>query len=323
MAVGIGALTKMSMALHSSNNWYATWAGTGHKQIPFSTESLTKNISQIEYPILQGRVSQTRPSPGFVSVGDNFVVLLDYVNCDDVIKAAMGAESGGLYTFDNALEQLVEINVDRQVSRAHIAAAKIVGFSLGASSMQDTLAMTCNVVGRNLEISSDAFGTPTGFTDLTPITMKHLTFKIGPLGAALDSSDTKCISGFNIDVNRNFATDIYSTVCGTDHDDASFALEPVINGFRETTMTLDLPKYDSDAFITWKNNSTVLQAAFEFVSGTKEFHIELPELVITEGFNAETSGPEMRTLSGTFRAYYNDDNTHMSHITEELAITIV
>ena len=70
-------------------------------------------------------------------------------------------------------------------------------------------------------------------------------------------------------------------------------IEPKINGFREITLNLTFPRTTYDTLATYFNNKALVgMVRLSFVSGSKEFHILLPNMKVTE-LEEPTEGAEV------------------------------
>lgn len=328
--MSVGALGKIAVDVYQG---WATAEGTPtYTLIPAISENLTRDVTQIDVPILRGQAAMTRPETGLVSVGDGLVSLLDYNNVGKLLQAAFGT-SGHIYTLEDDLDDSLKIVIDRGVSRFKVFASRVTEFEISSGSLDELVQLRLGLIGRDIEPVDDAFP-DVSFTNRNPVTLKQGRFYVGNLTDDLSQADAVKVSAFSLTVTRNLATDIYSTR-HTGHTDASYLLEPEIGGFREVTLNLTIPVYDADTFIDWKRDFTTVQALLTFVDGSEKVSVEIPQLVISEGFDPTTAGPERRTLQGTLRAYLNDDNANdgagsdineftpiMSTITKELRLTV-
>lgn len=319
MPTGLGALAKASVAVCSA--WGEAWGSPTLYAIPIVSENITRDQDLIDIPILQGTSGMRKPEQGVIRAGQSFETTLDYNNCGLLIKALMGAESGGVYTMDQDRDFMLKMVIDRTVSRVFVSSFKVTGGEISCGGINEAIKLRLDIVAEDVTRSQTAMGAET-FTDLRPVLPAHGILRIANLDDALATGDRVSFSAFSLRWQFNMKTDSYGTV-ESGHADARKIFEPEPDGMRSLELQVTQPKHVSDTFADFKDAFTSLQADFVFTHPTsaETFVVELPQLVISQGFDAPTPGPQIRNNSGTFRAYLNDDNTHMSGITNECRIT--
>ena len=125
---------------------------------------------------------------------------------------------------------------------------------------------------------------------------QDMAIRIGDHADALAAADELEISEFSLNINRQLdPTEVNSFN----------RLEALENNFRETTLTLTIPRYSADTFIDFHRNHTNLQADLIFTDGVNTKTILLPNILTME-FDAEIGGPEFTPLSLTFTAHPNN-----------------
>ena len=145
-----------------------------------------------------------------------------------------------------------------------------------------------------------------GSLDLLPdtipelMTFNQMTFRIGDHSDALGDGDRVCISSFELSLNNNLTSDEQASPCA-ENSDAKTQIQPVRNGFREVTLSIEMPRYNADTFQTWKAANTALQSDIIFTDGTSSFKIFLPNLeIIDSGAALAGAGAVKQTV--TFKA---------------------
>jgi len=155
-----------------------------------------------------------------------------------------------------------------------------------------------------------------------------LTFRIGDDADALASADKYGINSFTFTFNRNLTDPEFSTPDNTTgHTATRNTIEPVANGFREVTLQIQLPRYYTDQFFTWRDNDEKLQCDLKFnaSSGAREWNLLIPTLKI-ESVSVPIAGSGIAPITVTFRIFLkHSDNSYMTTtngtaITKEFAI---
>jgi hypothetical protein len=125
---------------------------------------------------------------------------------------------------------------------------------------------------------------------------QDMRLRIGDHVDALSAADDLDISEFTLNINRQLEpTEVNSFN----------RLEAVENNFRETTLSITIPRYCADTFIDFHRNHTQLQAELFFSDGTNSKTILIPNMLTME-FDAEIGGPEFTPLTVTFTAHPNN-----------------
>ena len=180
------------------------------------------------------------------------------------------------------------------------------------------LEMSASLVAKNLLITGESgiVNSPAAVSALAstdnpnPVSFDDLTIRIGEHGAALGASDQDCISDFTLSINNNLSDPQHCTA--KSGENPIFGIEPVRNGFREVTITLTFPRYDSDEFFLGLSNETLYQIDIKAVRASDELNIYLPVAKVTSNI-AQITGPELFPLVVEFRCLANGGtNTDMT-----------
>lgn len=330
MASSIGNFSKVAMNLTpAASGWAASWQGnigTGTYQLPVTNENITSRYDLLTYNLLDGYASQRETEQVRIGVQGQLGGVLDYNNCGPILQAMFGqapltAASGagaitlgacsGWFTFASgqSQEQYMQFIVDKQISRWYSTNMVVNSFEFSAG-MGEEVKWTADLIGRNYLTTSTALTVTNALTSFNAVKMNEAEFRIAPVtSGALAAGHAVKINRFTISCNWNLTADIMGTKDSV-HTDARYILNPMTDAARDVTLSIELPRYDSDTeFITWKAQDTRLQAELIFTDGSERLTFIFPQLKINDGFNAETNGRAHRVLSGTLKAFRNTDNT--------------
>lgn len=143
---------------------------------------------------------------------------------------------------------------------------------------------------------------PSAVVDVDLVLFSDFVFRIGDQAGALAAGDQIALSSFTISVNNNLTEPQQTTLPASGTLNIFQPIQPVRNGFRETTLEITLPRYDADTFLDFRTNDTNLQAEFFGTQPTssEEFDILFPNLKVIN-VSAPVAGAEAIEQSVTFR----------------------
>lgn len=133
---------------------------------------------------------------------------------------------------------------------------------------------------------------------------KEATLYLKEYSTSVDftASNKICANGFKLSLDNALKSDDQSFCSGVRR------MEPSRGGFRTVTGTINLPRYDSDTLLGYKENQTTLMAKL-VITGDEietsydwEITIWIPTLKLLKG-NPNVSGSAALTLSFDFQAY--------------------
>jgi len=317
MSLGQGFLSTAGIKAETS--WGEAWAAVD-TAIPYLNESLVSTYDRSADVSLLGSAGMAQDEATIQNVSGDISFYLDYeLNHGIILKAALGAESSDVYTLTDTLQasgNMFRIEFDKSVSRWRAAGCKVNNLTLSSAAGADNfLTATASLVAKSLSRSSDSFPAIT-VSGQTNILHSHLTFRLADKADALDSGDEMGVSSVNLSINNNLQAD------AKDSSSSSAILEPVRNGFRETMFDVELPRYTADTIQDWKDNDTILQADLTYTNGVNTLLIEIPELKIMGGVDANIGGAEVIPLTVNMKAMRNSSDSIMSAITDEVRITL-
>jgi len=312
MADSIGL--KAKMGIKEVVSWASSYAAVDDP-IPFTDENIIENWERIQKQALLGYGGREKSDQGNRVVQGTTNHELDYDNFIPIIEHIMGAESAGVITIEDQLAKYLFIEIEKQVSRFRAGPSKGKKFTIKGDA-GDNIKLACEWHCRKVERSATAFPAiaPAAADRLL---FSQMVFRIGDQANALTSGDAVGLASFELEFDRQMHTGDYASDATTPKE----TLDPIEGDFRTCMLKIKIPRYAADTFATWKAADTSLQADLTFTGpSAKGFLIQLPELKITEGFDAPVGGPGPLTLEGSLEAY-RSSNAYM-YTGNEMKITV-
>lgn len=317
MAEGAGVIGQMGLKVLA--NWAATWVAVDAFPA-FLSESLTANYDRIDDDSLEGYGARGPSYQGNQVVQGDTEHYWDY-GADAIIPACMGIHTGTVLTVGEVLSEAActankyfGIEFAKGGARNHhFFPAMVTKFTLSGEK-GGLIKLVASWAAR--QFSSVVAAAITKPTAINRVKFDQMVFRVGDQVNALEAVDSVAIESFEISFDRSMKPDDYSTNATLPRQ----PLEPKENAFRATTLKIKVPRYASDALLSCRDNDTPLQADLTWAGGgTKAKLIQLPELRITEGFDANVGGAEVMTLEGTLAAYRG--GTAFMYVGNEMKIT--
>jgi hypothetical protein len=301
MADSTGILA--AMGIKDLGSWGASWVAVDEK-IPVETEGLTQAYTRIADESLTGSAGRTASDQGVQMVQGPTNHVLDYNNYDTIFEMVFGTKSTRTFTLsDDLVAKWVGIELDKQVSRWRFWACKATKLVLSGEADQHVKAVV-DWIARDIDRAATAF--PLNDTDLpgarTKVRFEDLDFWIADHADAIAAGDRVRISSFELEVDKVLVPDDYASKSGTLLDEKK-PLEPIPNGFRVVNFKITIPRYDADTFQDWSDDDEPLQAKMTFTRGGETFVVDLPDLRIVEGPNANIGGAERLQQEISFEVY--------------------
>jgi len=311
---------KAKMGVKSVATWATAYAAVD-TAIPFVDESITRNYARVQRSALLGYGGRESSDQGVQTTQGTVNFELDYNNFIPILKQAMGAEAGGVITITDTIDSLfLWLEFEKQVSRYRAGPAKATKFTIsGDANSTDPVKLSVEYTCRDVVQSATAFP---AITPSTPdrVIFRHLTlFRLGDQGDALAAGDQLPLQSFELSFDRAYKTDDY----GSALTEPEMPLAPAENDFRSASLKLKFARYAADTIPAWKDADTALQCAFLFSGPSAQtFGIEVPNMRITEGFDAPIGGPGPLVLEGTLELARSLAG-HPMYTGNEFRITIV
>jgi len=156
------------------------------------------------------------------------------------------------------------------------------------------------------------------------VLFSDMVFRIGDDADALGDADQLGINSFTFTFNRNLTDPEFSSPDYGTHTATRNTIEPVVNGMREVTLSITLPRYKADSFFTWRDSDEKLQCDIKFTESSgdniKGFNIYMPTLKVVS-VSAPVSGSGVVPVTVNFKVFLKHaDNSYMT-LTDSTAIT--
>jgi len=250
-------------------------------QFPFTEFGLKQGFDLIEDKSIVGVAFPDLPLQGVRKVGGPIGGEVDVATIVVILEAALGAASSKVYSLpvDKNEKTLTFVSLDA-VKANKYAGCVVNNFKLSSKS------------GAALEFSSDILGwraedrdATTDFPSLTTLAGTKLThlhmgqtngyFRIGDQVNALVAGDNLAnIDSVEVGHNWNFAESMVN-------DAGTLQLLSGEGGDPEGDFSFTIARHESDAFKTYRDDRTVLQAEIlYYASSTAQLKIQIPNLIV-------------------------------------------
>ncbi|MFA5387212.1 MAG: phage tail tube protein [Candidatus Paceibacterota bacterium] len=266
------------------------------RAIPFVSESFGLEIEKHADEVLRGLAGAGASIAGNTKYSFTLPCDLTYEDLDDLIAIAMGAAgapgaNGALYDNTYSLAENLSYSftaaVYKGVSVWEYAGCKIdtmkisgeankpvkIEFGGAAQSLDLDSATNTALIVTALDTEDDA----------SKIMFSDLEFKIAAQATALAGETEKGIGSFELDLQNNLILDQFD-------NRATEILEPERNGFRAVKFKFNVPRYEADTYLDWRDADTSLHAYLKFTSGNYMFDIHLTNIKIDK-VDAPIGGP--------------------------------
>lgn len=291
--------------------------------LPFLRETLTANHERIEDESLGGGGAMLPSAQGNQVIQGETEHNMNYETLPELLASAMGILAVGPPGVIDIIDLLADSAWTTYwaltfpkggVANHRFWPAMTHKFTLSGEH-GGLLKLTVGWAARQFE--SAAFAAMTAPAADNKIKFDQGVFRVRDHGGAIGVGDSQNIDSFEVSFERGMKLDDYATHATLPQQ----PLEPLENAFRATALKITLPRYAADTFIGWRAANTPLQADLTFTgSGTKSLMVQLPELRITEGFDANVGGPDVLRLEGTMSAYRSSAGNPM-YVGNEMKIT--
>lgn len=264
-------------------------------------------------------VSGFAPSSVITCQGVYDVVSTDPFGIDALLFAAMGDGANNVlptlqkyYPPAGQNSKSLTFAIDKQISVWELAGFKVNRMTIAGDFESNIIVFSFEIVAQNLLRTGDSgivntSGIISGLnSNQNPprMLMKDSIFRLADIDNAIADSDKLSISAFSLTFDNNFNSGILKSK-DSSHTDATLPIEPRRNGFRNTQLSITVPRYKEDDLYGFLNNKTTLQADLKFTSGSNQTNIYLPLLRIDVSPESSVEGPERIQQTATFTAYPN------------------
>jgi len=276
------------------------------EKIPYRSESIKAQNNHIQDNSLCGPAARPASQQGTLIVEGGFEAHMRYALSQLIFQHFFGTfltdtpvVGTNTYSLDPSIDgDSITVAIEKTVSVWTTLGYKVSELEI-TGTPTDGILWSVSGFGTD-QIRNSATNT-SGVLDALAIPGDFMLFqdmrlRIGDHVDALAAADELDISEFTLNINRQLdPTEVNSFN----------RLEALENNFRETTLTITIPRYCADDFIDFHRNHTNLQAELLFTDGVNTKTILLPNMLTME-FDAEIGGPEFTPLELSFTAHPNN-----------------
>lgn len=307
---GFAAASSFSQAHQAATN-----------KLRLVSETMSINFDKLRSQALIGQVAQHEFAIGHMTVTGDLVVELCYDD-DEILEYCFGSiVATRVYTLTNELEKFFHLTIDRTTSRYLFRGCMVTSWTIsGEAGSESPIQLSMSLVAYHGTTSATAFPSLTAPDD--PVLFPQLTqCRLGDQADALAAGDDTPSKSISLTCDNNLQIDAKDT------SDVAYILQPIRNGVRTVTLELGFARYLASGPISslfgWKTSNTRLQASLTFSNGTDSYVIQIPECKIGEGAEFNVGGPAALESNIKLECFYNNNNTPMAAVTDQLTITAV
>lgn len=296
--------------------------------IPFVSESFGNDIEKHIDEVLRGKAGRGASIAGNIVHPFTLPCKLTYEDLDLLIAIAMGASgtpsaNGALYDNTYSLAENLDYSftaaIYKGVSVWEFAGCKINTMKISGEANKP---LDIEFGGAAKELDLDSATNTSGVLtvldtedDAAKIMFSDLEFKIAAQATALAGETEKGISSFEINLDNTLILDQFD-------NRENLILEPQRNGFREIKFNFNVPRYEADTYLDWRDADTALHAYLKFTSGDYMFDIHFPKLIVDKA-EAVVAGPGLIEQAIECSCYRDPSSTSASFtLTDEMEIDV-
>lgn len=303
----LGILGRMGIVTGAATWATGTYPGSA-TTYPFISESLTDAYNRIEQNSLVGFGGRLPSDQGVEVITGTTEHIMDYTTMHLFITAVFGDDTAGTITIEDrhgaGSAKAFWIEIDKEHTEYVFGPGKPTKITItGEKDGQIKIALDWVFFGFQTKTSGFTGG---AWTPTPRMLFEHGVFRVADQANALAAGDEINPESFEITFDRGAKTDDYVA----DSTNPKQTLIPIENDFRSAQYKITIPRYEDDAFGTWKAADTTLQGDIVFTLSGNTLTISMPELRITEGFDANIEGPAAVKLDGTFELYRCGNGSH-------------
>jgi hypothetical protein len=275
-------------------------------KLPFISEDFTETFAHLPNEMLTGAGARARAFQGARTVQGGFVAYWTYALAQPLLKAFFGlhtvnASADDSYDMQETLDNdSMTVAIEKSVSVHEYAGFKVNELMLSGSPT-DGVRIAANGFAKSRSLASVTNTTATLAALADPanyIQMHQLVLRLADCADALAGGDAISVASFELSLTRNLEPALVNS---------QLPLEALENGRREGTLTLEIPRYTADTFLTWHSSHTLLQCDMVFTSGALVKTIRMPQLTVVS-VPANISGPGLVPLTVTLALANNLNN---------------
>ena len=313
----LGILGRMGIVTGAATWETVSFPGSA-TTIPFISETLVSAFNRIEQNSLVGYGGRLPSDQGVEVLTGTTEHIMDYTTMHVLLTAVLGDDTAGTITIENrhgaGSAKAFWIEIDKEHTEYVFGPGKPTKLTI-TGEKDGQIKVSLEWVFFGFQSKSSGF-TGGAWTPTPRMLFEHGVFRVADQANALAAGDEINPSSFEITFDRGMKTDDFVA-------DATYpkqTLIPIENDFRSAQFKVSIPRYESDAFGTWKAADTPLQGDIVFTLSGNTLTISMPELRISEGFDASIDGPAALKLDGTFELYRCGDAAHPMGTGNEIEI---
>jgi hypothetical protein len=355
MAYSKGFAGRCGIAKNTQTTWANIIANPQDPTdlVPLLSESLTDDYERIKNEQLYGGAGELEDAQGVQPITGDVEVEVHYDTkasssfwgTDLWFALAMGTvawdatNSYNKLTLSDTLDDLsgtpitATFSINKQVSTTpwQFNGVYFNGFTITGNAKENIKATfpviaydVDRTTGGTSETELNTLYTTVSAAPPKKVLFSDLVFRIGDDADALGDADQLGINSFTFTFNRNLTDPEFSSPDYGTHTATRNTIEPVVNGMREVTLSITLPRYKADSFFTWRDSDEKLQCDIKFTESSgdniKGFNIYMPTLKVVS-VSAPVSGSGVVPVTVNFKVFLKHaDNSYMT-LTDSTAIT--
>jgi hypothetical protein len=355
MAYSKGFAGRCGIAKNTQTTWANIIANPQDPTdlVPLLSESLTDDYERIKNEQLYGGAGELEDAQGVQPITGDVEVEVHYDTkasssfwgTDLWFALAMGTvawdatNSYNKLTLSDTLDDLsgtpitATFSINKQVSTTpwQFNGVYFNGFTITGNAKENIKATfpviaydVDRTTGGTSEAELNTLYTTVSAAPPKKVLFSDMVFRIGDDADALGDADQLGINSFTFTFNRNLTDPEFSSPDYGTHTATRNTIEPVVNGMREVTLSITLPRYKADSFFTWRDSDEKLQCDIKFTESSgdniKGFNIYMPTLKVVS-VSAPVSGSGVVPVTVNFKVFLKHaDNSYMT-LTDSTAIT--
>lgn len=291
-------------------------------KVCYISDTLDEQYQHIQNQALIGTGAPKKSIQSVKTVPGGFDTYWTYKLADPLLVCFFGTHtvvSGGdnYYKMDEEIDgDGLTVAIDRQVSVHQYSGFKLSQMTITGNPTDGVrLAFEGFGMGRSLAPTLNSASVLAALTEPSQeMKFTDLTLRIDDLTGALSSADDIAVSAFSLTINRNLQQDEVNS---------QTLLEALENNFRVGTLTLNVPRYTANTFLSWHSAHTTLQCELAFDNGTDPYKkIRLPQLKVVS-VPVQAGGPGLLPMTITLSLHNNrDDANTQTNFTHDEEIRI-
>lgn len=315
MAENVKVLKKFCAQIQSGS----TYESDAMFMVPLVSETLNQNYDPIEDDSIVGVGFKGIPKQGSRHTSGAVTQNLDSIGCEQILEAAFGTESSGVYTLGSNSKKMscCLYNGVNAVEYANVY-VKRIRFSGAPNGLWQ---MDYDIIGVTAQ-DRDVIGNFPSVTDPgDPLSFHEAGgtgyFRVGDDGDALAGGDEINIESFELEIT-----------CGFDEqycNEGVSTLTPIFGMVQpEVTGSFVIARHDADTFQDFEDNHTALQAElYIYGSATDNIKIQIPRFPIKcEVTDDDVAKQNIEMLIGRNGIGSTYQNSNMS-FTSPVRVTVV